>query len=81
MHGVHILRCATKFVRDSKDISEIEKISLYRKYNRLSDGNLRESDLAPDIGSMTTLNGSQVSLFSILPNTTTPLILIPGSIT
>ena len=78
--GVHMLRCAEKFLKSDEDKAEVNMISLYRKYNRMVDGYLSIYDYAPDV----TLQDfksllNPVQLLSLCDKNK-PLVLIPGLI-
>lgn len=82
-NGLKMLRCAPSFFSTQEEIEEIKNISLYRKYNRLENGNLSRGDNAPNV-ELYDINGEILSdgLLSLFSDSEIkPLVLIAGSIT
>jgi hypothetical protein len=75
--GLDAMRLADKLLPDDPEVTEI---SLYRKYNRCRDGDLREGDHAPDVPLHLVADGKRTALHSLL-NECTPLVVFVGSYT
>jgi hypothetical protein len=44
-----LLQCAETLVTEESDVAMVKELSLYRKYNRMKDGNLMIGDKAPSL--------------------------------
>lgn len=47
--GIDLLRCAESLMTSAADKSVVKEISLYRKFNRMRDGNISVGDVAPTL--------------------------------
>lgn len=65
--GMMAIQCATSLAPSEKDKAEINEISLYRKFNRMKDGNLQLQDNAPLLaGPLHFLDSTPVRLENVL---------------
>jgi len=72
--GLEVMRCAEQLLPGDREVREI---SLYRKYNRCVDGQLRVGDLVPD-AELHQLDGSTVSLLQLLCESSKPCMVVFG---
>lgn len=77
--GSQVLQSASNFKGTSKQMSEINAVSLYRKYNRMQPGNLKVGDIAPVSGfSLFDVTSKEAVQLCPIDNAT---LVIAGSVT
>lgn len=77
--GVALLRCAEDALDEDSSRALAKEISLYRKYNRLSDGNLAVADVAPAV-TVQDMSGEPSRLFDPLKQLPRRQVLVAGSL-
>lgn len=77
--GLTALRCAQDLLPNDPDVNEI---SLYRKYNRCRDGNLKVFDKLPTNVKLVHFNSQdEVLMNDVLVQSSTPTVVFAGSYT
>jgi hypothetical protein len=80
--GFQILRCAPHLFNSPVDKAEAHEISIYRKYNRLKDGELHAFMPAPQVMDVFDMQGGRLEGGLLgLGGASKPLVLISASVT